>query len=168
MSSRAGSPLREGRSSPILGASRPDLDGVLRRTVAKEHQERQGSSPVRGGSPTRVSDALYRNSPTRSRGSSPNRPASVPLRGFFKFSEERRPQLIKMHPRLSIVEIASLLGREWSAMPEAERERYLGSYAKFAEANRAKFAASASPGEVDRNMRRAWDAMSTAERTAYV
>nr|ATL75353.1 DNA mismatch repair protein PMS1 [Diachasma muliebre] len=44
--------------------------------------------------------------------------------GFQKFSKEMRPQLIRDHPEMNLVQIAKLLTDEWKGLTPGEREHY--------------------------------------------
>lgn len=47
-----------------------------------------------------------------------------PHTAYFLFQAERRPSVRASHPQASVSELAKLMGAEWKALPEAERERW--------------------------------------------
>jgi len=57
-----------------------------------------------------------------------------PQTGYFLFTATRRPELSKAHPDKKITELAKLMGAEWKALSEADKQPFL---AKAAEAKAA-------------------------------
>ncbi|XP_072281282.1 transcription factor A, mitochondrial [Pyxicephalus adspersus] len=55
----------------------------------------------------------------------PKAPPKRPLSSFFRFLSEQRPILIKKHPEATVFEISKMIGNEWRALPEAERQAYI-------------------------------------------
>jgi len=52
---------------------------------------------------------------------------NAPKRGmtaFFFFAQDQRPTVVKAHPTWKVSEVASELGRQWKALPEAKKKSY--------------------------------------------
>ncbi|XP_040218015.1 transcription factor A, mitochondrial [Rana temporaria] len=55
----------------------------------------------------------------------PKEPPKRPLSSFFRFSIQQRPLLTRQYPEASAKELCKILGNEWRALSEAERQIYL-------------------------------------------
>ncbi|KAJ1958294.1 hypothetical protein GGI12_004771 [Dipsacomyces acuminosporus] len=51
-------------------------------------------------------------------------PLKKPMNSFLLYSAERRVQLRQTHPELNTTQQSTILAREWSTLPEEEKERY--------------------------------------------
>jgi len=73
----------------------------------------------------------------------PKRPQS----GYFLFTATRRAALSAAHPDKKITEIAKLLGAEWKALSEADKEPFMAQAVKSKAAHAAKMEAYAGSAE---------------------
>lgn len=55
----------------------------------------------------------------------PKEPPKRPVSSFFRFTRQQRPQLIRQYPEASMIELAKIIGNEWRALSEAERQVYI-------------------------------------------
>jgi len=47
-----------------------------------------------------------------------------PLRGFFLFSQERRPAVREAHPEWKVGDVAKELGRQWRELDDASKDAW--------------------------------------------
>eukprot|EP00051_Salpingoeca_urceolata_P021939 m.350950 g.350950 ORF g.350950 m.350950 type:complete len:1297 (-) comp19894_c0_seq3:68-3958(-) len=64
------------------------------------------------------------DAPVAKHKSTPEEPPSA----FFRFSKEHRPKARKLHPSASIPELLKLVGEQWKALSEEDRQPYEDAY----------------------------------------
>ncbi|CAI9607662.1 unnamed protein product [Staurois parvus] len=52
-------------------------------------------------------------------------PPKAPLSSFFRFLRHQRPLLSRKYPEASVTELVKIIGSEWRALPEAEKQVYV-------------------------------------------
>ncbi|XP_029204097.2 high mobility group B protein 6-like [Acropora millepora] len=78
---------------------------------------------------------------------------SIPLKpksAFFLFMEKKKPRLAAKHPSMSILEIATKVGKKWRELSEDEREKYKAIYRENKEqydCDLAQYFLDNNPGE---------------------
>ena len=78
---------------------------------------------------------------------------SIPLKpksAFFLFMEKKKPRLAAKHPSMSILEIATKVGKKWRELSEDEREKYKAIYRENKEqydCDLAQYFLENNPGE---------------------
>lgn len=55
----------------------------------------------------------------------PKEPPKLPPSSYFRFMRQHRPLVVKQYPEASIVEICKIIGNDWRALSEAERQVYI-------------------------------------------